>query len=186
MQCRHVQTQPRRMGITAYSRPWLDLALVLQREAMSAIDKEKFPTIALYAAAAIIVLTIAAAAFGRYNTVNSPVQSTTIQEPVQSYVDLQFSDEPDGSVLVKNNADSVVILKILPGEDAFIRAVLRGFVRDRNARKLGHQAPFRLYKLVDTRLVIEDRATNKRVNLRAFGPTQQAAFERLMPIVAPK
>jgi putative photosynthetic complex assembly protein len=153
---------------------------------MSEIDKEKFPTIALYAAAGIIVITIVAAAVGRYNTVNNPAQTTSIQEPVQYYVDLQFSDEADGSVLVKNSANQAVILKIGRGEDAFIRAVLRGFVRDRNVRKLSHKTPFRLYRLVDTRLVIEDLATNKRVNLRAFGPTQQAAFERLLPTPAPK
>jgi putative photosynthetic complex assembly protein len=153
---------------------------------MSEIDKEKFPTIALYAAAGIIAITIAAAAISRYNATHAPVQSTAIQEPVDYFVDLQFSDEADGSVLVTNASTSAVILRILPGEDAFIRAVLRGFVRDRNVRKLSRDTPFRLYKLVDTRLVIEDRATQKRVNLRGFGPTQQAAFERLLPAPAPK
>jgi putative photosynthetic complex assembly protein len=153
---------------------------------MSEIDKEKFPTIALYAAAGIIAITIAAAAIGRYNTTQGPVQSTAIQEPVDYFVDLQFSDDADGSVLVKNADTSALVLKISPGEDAFVRAVLRGFARDRNARKLSRDTPFRLYKLVDTRLVIEDMATQKRVNLRAFGPTQQAAFERLLIAPAPK
>jgi putative photosynthetic complex assembly protein len=153
---------------------------------LSEIDKEKFPTIALYAAGAIIILTIAAAAIGRYNTTHNAPQSTAIQEPVETFVDLQFSDEADGSVTVKNIADGQTVLTIKRGEDAFIRAVLRGFVRDRTIQKLSHAAPFRLYRLVDTRLVLEDRATNKRVNLRAFGPTQQAAFERLLPVSAPK
>jgi putative photosynthetic complex assembly protein len=153
---------------------------------MSEIDKEKFPTLALYAAAGIIALSIGAAALGRYNTTHAPVQSTAIEEPVQYFVDLQFSDEADGSVLVTNAATSAVVFTIKAGEDAFIRSVLRGFVRDRNIRKLDRKTPFRLYKLMDTRLVIEDRATNKRVNLRAFGPTQQAAFERLLPAPAPK
>jgi putative photosynthetic complex assembly protein len=153
---------------------------------VSEIDKEKFPTIALYAAGVIIVLAIGAAAIGRYNTTHNAPQTAAIQEPVQSYVDLRFFDETDGSVIVKNATNGSQILKILPGEDAFIRAVLRGFVRERTARKLSHDIPFRLYRLVDTRLVIEDRATNKRINLRAFGPTQQAAFARLMPANSPK
>ena len=75
---------------------------------------------------------------------------------------------------------------MMPGEDAFIRAVLRGFVRDRHAMKISNEAPFRLYRLVDTRLVIEDTATKKRINLRAFGPTQQEAFARLLPTAAQK
>jgi putative photosynthetic complex assembly protein len=148
---------------------------------VSEIDKEKFPTIALYAAAVIIVLAIGAAALGRYNTVHHPVDMTTIQEPVAQFVDVTFADQDDGSVVVKNAATAQTIITLKPGEDAFIRAVIRGFVRDRTARKLGHDVPFRIYRLVDTRLVVEDRATNRRVNLRAFGPTQQAAFARLLP-----
>jgi putative photosynthetic complex assembly protein len=148
---------------------------------VSEIDKEKFPTIALYAAGAIMVLAIGAAAIGRYNAVQHPIETTQIQEPVAQSVDLTFFDQDDGSVLVKDATTSALILTLQPGEDAFIRAVIRGFVRDRTARKLGKDVPFRLYRLVDTRLVVEDTATNRRVNLRAFGPTQQAAFARLMP-----
>lgn len=148
---------------------------------MSEIDKEKFPTIALYAAGVIIALSIGAAALGRYNAVQHPPPSTEIQEPVAEFVDLTFFDQDDGSVVVKNANTSDLVLRLKPGEDAFIRAVIRGFVRDRSARKLGKEVPFRLYRLVDTRLVVEDMATKRRVNLRAFGPTQQAAFARLLP-----
>jgi putative photosynthetic complex assembly protein len=151
---------------------------------VSEIDKEKFPTVALYAAGVIIVLSIGAAAIARYDAVQHPVDTTTIQEPVASFVDLTFDDQDDGSVLIKDAATAQTILILKPGEDAFIRAVIRGFVRDRTARKLGRDVPFRIYRLVDTRLVVEDRATNRRVNLRAFGPTQQAAFARLLPAPA--
>lgn len=148
---------------------------------MSEIDKEKFPTIALYAAAVIIVISICAAAVGRYNINKSGVETAPLQEPVASFVDLQFFDEADGSVLVTNATTKAQVLKLKPGEDAFIRAVLRGFVRDRNARKISRDIPFRLYRLVDTRLVFEDTSTKKRINIRGFGPTQQAAFARLLP-----
>jgi putative photosynthetic complex assembly protein len=148
---------------------------------VSEIDKEKFPTIALYAAAVIIVISIGAAALGRYNTTKNGLETAALEEPIASFVDLQFVDEADGSVLVTNAATKALILRIKPGEDAFVRAVLRGFVRDRNARKISRDIPFRLYRLVDTRLVFEDTSTKKRINLRGFGSTQQAAFERLLP-----
>jgi putative photosynthetic complex assembly protein len=153
---------------------------------MSEIDKEPFPKIFLYGVGVVLTLAIAGAALGRYNAVQNPPASAEIQEPVEIFVDLQFFDEEDGSVIIKNAASSETIMTLLPSEDAFISAVLRGFVRDRLAQKLDREIPFRLYRLVDTRLVIEDRATMKRINLRAFGPTQQAAFERLLPAVASK
>jgi putative photosynthetic complex assembly protein len=148
---------------------------------MSEIDKEPFPKFVLYGAAVIIALSITAAAVGRYYNLQNAEASSTIQEPIETFVDLQFSDKADGSVIVTNAATSEVILTMLPTEDAFIRAVLRGFVRDRDARDIGKDQPFRLYRLVDSRLIIEDTATKKRINLRGFGPTQQAAFARLLP-----
>lgn len=148
---------------------------------MSAIDKEPFPKFALYAAGVVIALAIGAAAMGRYNAVNNPVDPAISLGPVQGFVDLKFADQADGGVVVTDATTSALVLKILPGEDAFIRAVLRSFVRDRVAMKVSKDVPFRLYRLVDTRLVIEDPVTKKRINLRGFGPTQQAAFARLLP-----
>jgi putative photosynthetic complex assembly protein len=152
---------------------------------LSEIDKEKFPTIALYAAGVIMALAIGAAAYSRYQAAQNPVDTSVMQEPVASFVDLNFFDQDDGSVLVKNAENGALIITLAPGEDAFIRAVIRGYVRDRRTRKLDEKAPFRLYRLVDTRLVIEDTATKRRVNLRGFGPTQQAAFARLLPETSP-
>jgi putative photosynthetic complex assembly protein len=152
---------------------------------LSEIDKEKFPTIALYAAGVIMALAIGAAAYSRYQAAQNPVDTSVMQEPVASFVDLNFFDQDDGSVLVKNAETGALIITLAPGEDAFIRAVIRGYVRDRRTRKLDEKAPFRLYRLVDTRLVIEDTATKRRVNLRGFGPTQQAAFARLLPETSP-
>lgn len=148
---------------------------------MSEIDSQPFPRLALYAAGIVIALSITAAAIGRYNNVHHPVDALTQMGPIKSTVDIQFFDEADGTVIVKNAATSSVILRILPGEDAFIRAVMRGFARDRAIRKIGRDTPFRLYRLVDGRIAIEDPTTNKRISLRAFGPTQQAAFSRLIP-----
>jgi putative photosynthetic complex assembly protein len=147
---------------------------------VSEIDKEKFPTIALYAAGAIMVVAIAAAAWSRYQASQAPEVSVEMQEPVKGYVDLVFVDQADGSVQISNAATSQVVHTIAPGEDAFIRAVIRGYGRDRKSRNIKPDAPFRLYQLVDTRLVLEDTSTKRRVNLRAFGPTQQAAFSRLL------
>jgi putative photosynthetic complex assembly protein len=152
---------------------------------VSEIDKEKFPTIALYAAGVIMALAIGAAAYSRYQAVQNPVDTSVIQEPVASFVDLKFFDQEDGSVAVKNAQTGAIVATLAKGEDAFIRAVIRGFVRDRTARKIDAETPFRLYRLVDTRLVIEDSATKKRVNLRGFGPTQQEAFARLIPASDP-
>lgn len=153
---------------------------------MSAIDKEKFPTAALWGAAVVIVVAIVGTAWGRYVISQQPVQSFEEQEQVAASVDLIFSDQADGSVLVKNAANNAQVMVIAAGDGAFLRAVIRGYARDRRARSISEDTPFRLYRLVDSRFVFEDTGTNRRVNLRAFGTTQQADFARLLPPNSPK
>jgi putative photosynthetic complex assembly protein len=147
---------------------------------VSAIDKEKFPNAALFAAGAIIVVTIASVAWARFTISQAPQASVEMSEPISGYVDLVFADAEDGSVTISDASTSKLIETIAPGEDAFIRAVIRGYGRDRRVRNIAPTAPYRLYQLVDTRLVFEDTSTKRRINLRAFGATQQAAFARLL------
>ncbi|MFN5552047.1 MAG: photosynthetic complex assembly protein PuhC, partial [Hyphomonadaceae bacterium] len=79
------------------------------------------------------------------------------------------------------NADSGAELEtIAPGQDAFIRAVMRGFVRDRKLRKIGAEVPFNLSLYPNKRLTMSDPTTGKEIDLRAFGPTNEGAFARFL------
>ena len=55
---------------------------------------------------------------------------------------------------------------------------------DGGASAAGH-APFRLTRYADGRLALDDPSTGAHVELRAFGPTNEAAFARLLPAGAP-
>jgi putative photosynthetic complex assembly protein len=54
-------------------------------------------------------------------------------------------------------------------------------VRDRKKLALGPEMPFRLTLWHDGRLVLDDPATGRHVDLRAFGTTNRNAFARLLP-----
>ena len=94
---------------------------------------------------------------------------------------LRFVDRPDGGIDVVDPADELVFARLAPGEDGFARATLRGLVRDRKKLDLGPETPFRLTMWPDGRLVLDDPATGRHVDLRAFGPTNRDAFARLLP-----
>jgi putative photosynthetic complex assembly protein len=93
---------------------------------------------------------------------------------------LRFTDEADGSVIVRNATTGATLDVIVPGEDAFIRAVMRGFVRDRKMRKIGVEVPFNLSLYPNKRLTMSDPTTGKEIDLRAFGPTNEGAFARFL------
>ena len=147
---------------------------------MSAIDHEPFPKGALFAAGSLIALSLVAAVVGRYQNLNPPTDSI-VSAPVPSTVlKLRFIDEADGSVIVRNATTGATLDVIAPGEDAFIRAVMRGFVRDRKLRQIGVEVPFNLSLYQNKRLTMSDPTTGKEIDLRAFGPTNEGAFARFL------
>lgn len=147
---------------------------------MSAIDHEPFPKGALLAAGSLIAVSLIAAAVGRYQNLNPPVDAVTYTPAPNQILKMRFRDAVDGSVIV-SNADSGGTLDVIaPGEDAFIRAVMRGFVRDRKLRKIGPEIPFVLSLYPNKRLTMSDPTTGKEIDLRAFGPTNEAAFARFL------
>ena len=94
--------------------------------------------------------------------------------------DLHFFDEANGVVSVRDAASGDELARIASGEDGFIRSVMRGLVRTRNARGIGREVPFRLTAWDRGFLSLEDPATGQLVELTAFGPDNVAAFSRLV------
>jgi putative photosynthetic complex assembly protein len=152
---------------------------------MSAIDKEPFPRGALIAAGALIFASLVAASYGRYQNLNAPPQTAAMRGPVQDQVDMRFFDAPDGTVTIREARTERVVAILVPGEDAFIRTVMRGFTRARKIRGIGSDVPFELIRYETGKLELADPTTGKRIDLRAFGPTNRDAFARLLPGKAP-
>ena len=147
---------------------------------MSAIDKERFPRGALIAAGALVGFSLLAAGFGRYQNLQAAdMAEAPAVAPIAS-APLYFVDVDDGSVQVLNATTETLLLTLKPGEDAFIRSVMRALVRARRLREIGAETPFILALYDRNRLVIEDPATGETVDLRAFGKTNHAAFERVL------
>ncbi len=138
---------------------------------------QQFPRGALYGAAALVGLALAATAFARLSGIG------TTHAPVAVAVesrDLRFEDRSDGAVAVYDVASGREVEAISPGTNGFLRGVLRGLARDRKLQHIGTEPPFRLTRWDDGRLSIEDMGTHQRIELASFGPTNAAAFARLL------
>lgn len=147
---------------------------------MSAIDKEPFPRGALFAAAALVGLSLIAAGAGSMGMLRASSQRDLVQTAPATSLDLHFVDEADGSVTVHDSASGDVVTTLAPGTNGFVRSVLRGMVRDRRSRGIDKTPPFRLSQWADGTLILEDTATGKRIDLRAFGPTNKEAFAQIL------
>jgi putative photosynthetic complex assembly protein len=137
----------------------------------------RFPRGALYGAGALVALSLLATGFARVSGIG------TTQTPSANVVhtrELRFEDRPDGAVVVYESKTDRIVDVLAPGTNGFVRGVMRGFARERRREDVGPQPPFLLTQWSDGRLSIEDVATHERIELIAFGPTNFAAFARLL------
>ena len=91
-----------------------------------------------------------------------------------------FEDQTDGSIAVLDGTDRQKFTEVEPGEDSFVRGVLRGFARERKAHGVGRQPSFELTYTEAGILILYDPETGRDVVLNAFGPDNARAFARLM------
>ena len=144
------------------------------------VTREKpasIPRPILIGAALLIGVTIAVAAVSRQQPRDDmrAAPFTTIESR-----DLAFEDRADGSVRVIDAASGSLVATLATGEGGFTRSVLRGLVRERRLSHVGGKAPFRLERMANGGLMLGDPQTGREIHLAAFGPSNVAAFERLM------
>jgi putative photosynthetic complex assembly protein len=97
---------------------------------------------------------------------------------------LQFIDGSDGSVLVYDARSHQQIQSLPPGTNGFVRATMRNFARERRSNSVGADIPFTLIASRDGRLVLDDPATGRQIDLEAFGQTNAGVFAGFLTTAA--
>jgi putative photosynthetic complex assembly protein len=138
---------------------------------MPATKPDTFPRWVLWATAGLLAFTLGGVALVRI-TGNGPDQlaAATLSERL-----LRFEDRPNGGVAVIDG-ETGQLLTTMTGEQGFLRGAIRALARDRNARKIGAEQPFKLISRTDGRLTLFDPVSGQRVDLESFGPTNAAVF----------
>jgi putative photosynthetic complex assembly protein len=136
---------------------------------------DTFPKWVLMSAAGIIAFSLISVGLVRL-TGNGPDQrpAPSVQER-----QLRFEDRPDGSIAITDGRTGEQVSSV-QGEQGFVRGALRALARERKARGMGSEQPFQLMVRTDGGLTLYDPATQQRVDLEAFGPTNADNFARLL------
>jgi putative photosynthetic complex assembly protein len=109
----------------------------------------------------------------------SDMRASTAASALDTRV-LRFADASQGTVLVTDALSGATVHVFGQEGSGFIRGVLRGMGRDRYTRGIAMDAPYELNRWSDGSLSLTDTATNRIVELGAFGPTNRATFEELL------
>jgi putative photosynthetic complex assembly protein len=94
--------------------------------------------------------------------------------------DILFSDRVDGGISIRDATTGQLIGEIQPGEGGFVRGALRGFTRDRRLENPGAESPLRLAALQGGAIILEDPASGRWTDLRAFGATNVQSFTEIL------
>lgn len=137
--------------------------------------REFFPRAPLLGMFALVAFALLVATLGSVVGHDSnPTQSAATAQR-----ELRFEDRADGAVLVYS-AGTDKPFDVVTGESGFLRGTLRGLARARHSEGVGPDAPFRLTAWADGQFTLDDPSTGRRVDLEAFGPTNEAVFARLL------
>ena len=151
---------------------------------MSANMPRQRPSVPVLMATGLLAITLGIAAVSR---LSQPVPSETAgMTPLATRL-IQFSDLPNGGVRVTDASNGQVLEVMAPESNNFVRATMRGLVRQRVREGLGPEVPFRLSAWPDGGLTLDDPATHRSIELAAFGATNAADFARILSLqAAPK
>ncbi len=139
-------------------------------------DDKTLPRGLLLGASALVIFSLVCVWAARMTDIG------TVHMPKSKVVEalyLNFEDTDDGGVAVRDASDDKVIYKVQPGTNGFIRATVRGLVRERKREDIGATTPFTLTHWSDGTMSLQDPTTGRRVSLEAFGPTNAQAFAQL-------
>lgn len=139
----------------------------------------RFP---LYGVLTAIGLAFALAINGRMENLDA-VQSPDVA-PIVAERDLRFDDMANGDIGIFDASTGARIDTIAPGQDNFMRGMVRALVRERRKASIGKDAPFRLTAHSDGHLLLADPATGEALDLGSFGSENIDDFVRLLPPIA--
>ena len=98
--------------------------------------------------------------------------------------ELRFDDLANGDIGIFDAGTGNRIDTIAPGQDNFMRGMVRALVRERRKAGIGKDIPFRLTAQRDGHLLFADPATGESLDLGSFGTENIGDFARLLPPVA--
>ena len=132
------------------------------------------PRTFLFGAGSAVLATVIAVAVGVAN--KAPPQPPT--EAPRAALTVRFIDQPDGAISVVNQATGQEMDRIAEGQNGFLTTMLRVIRRDIERTPEVVSMPFRIEAWQDHRVTLTDSATQRSIDVLAFGPTNAEIFVR--------
>lgn len=108
---------------------------------------------------------------------NKPAPQPETEIPRVSLT-VRFIEQPDGALSVVDQTTGREMDRIGEGQNGFLTTMLRVIRRDIERTPEVISMPFRIEAWQDNRITLTDSATERKIDLLAFGPTNAEIFVR--------
>ena len=139
-----------------------------------------FPRAALVFFVLVISGSLVLAVLGSAGKVGSNSADAVYNAEVQASRTIRFEELASGELAIIDHDSGQQITLLPPGNEGFIRGVLRGIARERMQHSVAMSSPFTLTRWADGQLALDDLATQRRLRLNGFGVDNERAFSRLL------
>ncbi|WP_208352228.1 photosynthetic complex assembly protein PuhC [Pseudaestuariivita rosea] len=140
-------------------------------------DKEMIPTVLVRAMFGLTLLCLLIVVYARLTDrplEAMPPESALVQERV-----IVLQGDMSGAAKV-TDTEGNLIADLDPAQGGFVSGVYRVLERERTKHRVALDAPVRLVRFENGRLMIFDDTTNWRADLMGFGADNHAAFAKLL------
>ena len=137
------------------------------------------PTVPLMLAGGLVLITLLGVIWQQ--AVVNPAATVRQAPSVVAERYLQFADRPNGAVAVIAMPDGEELAIIEAGDGNFLRGTLRGLIRERRMHDAPMSMGFVVRRYSDGAIAVIDLATDRVIDLRAFGAENASEFVRYLP-----
>jgi len=141
------------------------------------LKQDPFPKPALYAGAAMVVLSLALVTTARLTGYKENVDPGGT--PVATR-DVVFKTSGNGVVAIEDTRSGERLGEFPTETNRFVKVVMSSLKHERAGVEPGDETPFRIVRWDDGRISVADPVSGRSIELAAFGRNQVKTFENLL------
>lgn len=144
------------------------------------VGGDPIPKTPIYLAVGVVIFSLLFVIGSRFTGVTS--WELEKGEVIASRQVIWTLNEADQSITVRDANTQQVLETVTQRQGGFIHSAYRGIARERLTKRVAIDAPLTIFQSDNNRVWLEDKATDERIYLRAFGRDNEASIARYLTL----
>lgn len=157
-----------------------ELSIKRAREMRVQVGGDPIPKTPIYLAVGVVIFSLLFVIGSRFTGVTS--WELDKGDVVASRQVIWTLNDADQSITVRDAKTKQILETVTQKQGGFIHSAYRGIARERLTKRVAIDAPLTIFQSDNSRVWLEDKATDERIYLRAFGKDNEASIARYLTL----